>query len=120
MSKSVRFEFLPASIGAARRFVARCLDGMPGDLRQRAELMTSELATNAIRHAGTGFTVAVQVSEHRVRVEVSDEGHGSPRRRDVGPLDTSGRGLNIVAALSDRWGVSEHASGSMVWFDVRR
>lgn len=120
MRDCAQFDFRAGSVGAARRFVAGCLHDVSTDLVQRVELMTSELATNAIKHAGTGFTVAVQKSARTIRVEVSDSGDGSPRRRRVRPHHVSGRGLNIVATLSDRWGVREHAAGSVVWFDVSK
>jgi anti-sigma regulatory factor (Ser/Thr protein kinase) len=108
------------SVAAARRFVAGALAAEPSGVRERAELIVSELATNAVRHARSGFSVGVEESAGAVRVEVTDAGVGEPRTRAPEPLEPSGRGLVIVGAMADDWGVTERRVGKTVWFSLRR
>jgi anti-sigma regulatory factor (Ser/Thr protein kinase) len=97
----------PGSVHRARTFVAEALRDYPEDVVDRARLGISELATNAIRHAGSGFTVNVTTTEARVRIEVTDTGEGKPEKRNPGPRDHSGRGLQMIETMSDHWEVSE-------------
>jgi len=86
------------------------------------ELVVSELATNAMVHACTPFTVILGACEDTVSLRVRDGSHLSPTLVGARALDTSGRGLVIVQALSRDWGVTAHASGGKsVWaeFEVR-
>jgi two-component sensor histidine kinase len=113
----------PASVPAARRYVTDLLGDVPPELCQTAGLLVSELATNAVRHAGTPvFTVQVELdsAEGRLRVGVSDTGPGVPlpRTPDVG--DEHGRGLQLVATLADRWGAHRRRSTGekTVWFEL--
>jgi anti-sigma regulatory factor (Ser/Thr protein kinase) len=85
---------------------------------EAAELMTSELATNVLRHAQSSFELTIHVTEDQVRVEVRDSGEGQPTLRSPDPHEHSGRGLRIVQALSDAWGVIPTASGKLVWFTL--
>jgi anti-sigma regulatory factor (Ser/Thr protein kinase) len=82
------------------------------------ELLVSELASNAVTHAGTPFTVAVERDEQRIRVEVSDTGAGKPCVRPPDLLASNGRGLQLLGALADSWGVDPHEPGKTVWFLV--
>ena len=104
---------------AARDFVATVLrdDVFEGDA-DAALLLVSELATNAVRHAGTSFEVTVEVQGPSVRVAVIDGDISHlPRRRHPGADETSGRGLLIVEELAERWGTEEVGNGSKsVWF----
>ncbi len=83
-------------------------------------LLVSELATNAVRHAGTPFEVTVDVRETGVRVAVIDgDLVNLPRLRRPGTQETSGRGLLIVDELAERWGTEEMDGGSKaVWFTL--
>jgi anti-sigma regulatory factor (Ser/Thr protein kinase) len=96
----------PASVTRARRFVVDALRGGPPDVVDTAELLVSELATNALRHGGSGFAVTVSTTATQVLVEVTDNGPGLPRKRNPAPLESSGRGLQIVEAIADEWEVS--------------
>ena len=58
-----------ASVGASRKFVAETLADVPEDIRESAVLMMSELATNAVVHALTGFEVCIERSSTQVRVD---------------------------------------------------
>jgi anti-sigma regulatory factor (Ser/Thr protein kinase) len=117
MNAARRFPNAPLSVSRARAFVVAALEGYPRELIDKAELMVSELATNALRHAHKGFTVEVGTDPAQVRVEVTDAGGGSPRRRFPTLLEPTGRGLQIVAALADRWDVTPvDTGGKTVWF----
>lgn len=82
------------------------------------ELLATETATNAMRHAGTEATVIVRYLGDRVRVEVGDGSRALPRIRTPGLGEAGGRGLSLVEALSSRWGVTETVEGKRVWFEV--
>jgi len=108
------------SIVRARRFAAEVLIGIDPDLADAVIVMVSELVTNSVRHAASEFTVSVERDHDSIRVAVSDEGKQRPSLRNPPPTERSGRGLQIVNALSDDWGVIETAgrSGHTVWFVV--
>jgi anti-sigma regulatory factor (Ser/Thr protein kinase) len=95
-------------VTAARRFVRERLDGVPGEIREAVELMTSELTSNSVRHAHSGFEVALSV-EDEVRVEVRDSGAGAPTLLTPSARQANGRGLRIVEAISSAWGWSPRA-----------
>lgn len=85
-----------------------------------AELLTSELVTNALLHTDHDALVTATLATDRLRVEVRDFDGGDPRPR-VPDADTGthGRGLLLVEALADVWGVREHTVGKSVWFELR-
>ena len=103
----------------ARRFVVAALDalGVSG-ARDTAELLVSELVTNAVVHGGSGVRVSVESTEGRVRVSVSDESPTVPILRNPVPEDEHGRGMFLVATLSSRWGVDPSTPGKCVWFEL--
>ena len=122
METAVTFPGLPAIVPSARRFVRGILAGSPraGDL----ELITAELASNAIRHTPSGqeggeFTVTVRTEPGWARIEVSDSGTGEWSAPQDGTLDDEyGRGLAIVAALADKLGHDIRAGGQTVWAEI--
>lgn len=83
-----------------------------------AELLVYELATNCVRHAGSAFDVEVTLTADGARVAVSDDAEGIPAPRSPGPDEATGRGLNIVQALSRDWGVERTPTGKTVWFSL--
>lgn len=120
MMQARKFPGTADSVGAARRFVAAATDPLAGDVAETVALMVSELATNSVQHADTAFVVGVEHAEGVLRVEVSDESPGEPLVRSPAPSQTTGRGLWIVAALADSWGVTDAGAGSgkTVWFTL--
>ena len=110
----------PSSIGPARRFVGAQLAGVPAGVAGEIAVMVSELVTNCVRHTVTDFTVNVDVSGRRIRVEVTDRGGGFPVVRSPDSSEPSGRGLRIVQDLADSFGVNElrGSPGKTVWFEV--
>ncbi|MEU6992794.1 ATP-binding protein [Streptomyces sp. NPDC046465] len=109
------------SVPAARAFTAAALVdwGIGGERADDITLCVSELATNALLHGvppGRGFRLYLGHEADVLRVAVHDSGDGWPRidleeRED----DESGRGLLLVAALADKWGVAERLPGKTVW-----
>ncbi|MEU1629341.1 ATP-binding protein [Streptomyces sp. NPDC020096] len=110
-------DFLPADsrVWQMRRITAAHLRhwGLTA-LADNAALVVSELVTNAIRH-GQGRPVGLRVvrSARELRIEVTDGNPTPPRPRSAGITDESGRGLLIVAALAQEWGVSP--DGRTTW-----
>jgi hypothetical protein len=99
-----------------------------GDLAESARLAVSELVTNAILHAEPPMTVHVRGTVERPRVEVTDQSLVPPQRLESHHLvdlgddfswPTMGRGLDLVAAYSERWGadISPNGTGKVVWFE---
>jgi serine/threonine-protein kinase RsbW len=119
---SVTFPGLPAIVPSARRFVRGILADSPRAADM--ELITAELASNAIRHTPSGqdggeFTLTVRTEPGWARVEVSDAGTGEwSTPRDGSDDDEYGRGLAIVAALADKLGHDIRADGQAVWAEV--
>lgn len=114
------FDARPESIGQARAFTAEVLAGW--GLLGRAEdirLCVSELATNALVHGtapGHGFLVKLDIDEETVRLEVHDSRRQHPEARQAADTDLSGRGLTLVDALADGWGVQDRTPvGKIVW-----
>ena len=112
----------PRSAGAARRLVRQTLEGWCDEQQiDEIALCASEMVTNAVVHAGSGPRVLVQIRPAVVHVEISDDSDTTPVPRSAGPEDTSGRGMSILGALSDRWGTRRRSGGgNTVWFDVGR
>ncbi len=109
----------PLSVPAARRFATDALSEVPLDVRQSVELMVSELATNGIRHGQTSFNLVVEQRAGEIRVAITDQGGGTPTMRFPSPDEPTGRGLQIVEMLSERWGVEQQPdSGKTVWFTL--
>ena len=113
-------EFSPRAAGVARRAVEElAADVEPGVLRD-AQLLVSEIVTNSIKHSGSDDPIRLRAWARRsgLKVEIADGGFGF----EAGPLaeagdDEGGRGLLILEALADRWGVSRDAR-TRVWFEL--
>jgi anti-sigma regulatory factor (Ser/Thr protein kinase) len=118
---SARFPAAGDAPRRARAFVASTFErwDRPRALRDDAQLVVTELATNAVLHARSGFSVELQRRGDRVRLAVSDASPARPVVRDPSLLATSGRGLRIVAALAADWGVLPDAGGKTVWAELR-
>jgi anti-sigma regulatory factor (Ser/Thr protein kinase) len=117
------FPAWPDSVPAARGYVTDLLTSVPPALCQTAALLVSELATNAVRHAGVReFSVDVRhlPAEGRLWVGVTDTGPGQPVLRDPSTTAEHGRGLRLVATLADRWGARRRrgSDDKTVWFEL--
>ncbi|MER6978980.1 ATP-binding protein [Streptomyces carpinensis] len=108
------------AVPEARRALRELLRhwGRP-DTSDVAELLTSELVTNALVHTDDDAILTATVSPRGLRVEVRDFVARRPRpRRPVADADTHGRGLLLVQSLADAWGVCPHEVGKSVWFEL--
>jgi anti-sigma regulatory factor (Ser/Thr protein kinase) len=119
---------VPPSVRLARRWVADVLEevGRP-ELVDSATLGVSELVTNALLHADPPVTIRVRGTVDHPRVEVTDQSVDPPRREHdthAGDsyLATFGRGLDLVASYSEKWGsdVNFQGTGKTVWFEPAR
>lgn len=92
--------------------------GRPGS-SEIAELLTSELVTNALVHTDRDAVLTATVSPRGLRVEVRDFVGRRPRLcAPVADEGTHGRGLVLVDSLADAWGVRAHGVGKAVWFEL--
>jgi serine phosphatase RsbU (regulator of sigma subunit)/anti-sigma regulatory factor (Ser/Thr protein kinase) len=105
-----------ASVAAARRFVGETLANWGVDEVDDAMLLTSELVTNAIVHAGTEVEVVCESLRGQVRVEVHDRHQA--RRIPVPGDQVSGRGLLFPETLATSWGVTYGQGDKHVWFTL--
>lgn len=111
------FPARPSSVGAARRFCEQTLEGW-GVACSDAATVVSELATNAVVHAGTSYVVELVLIGRRVRAGVADAGEPEVQLRCPGPEAPGGRGLVLVQALSEEWGWAPLSPGKKVWAEV--
>ncbi|WP_420802655.1 ATP-binding protein [Streptomyces cavernae] len=89
------------------------------DRSEIAELLTSELVTNALVHTDRDAVFTATVEPDGLHVEVRDFTARSPTVRVPGADEsTHGRGLLLVQSLADAWGVRPHAVGKSVWFEL--
>ncbi|MFI8895227.1 SpoIIE family protein phosphatase [Streptomyces paradoxus] len=119
------FEPVGRSVASARSFVRDTLQGWGfADIVDDAVVLTSELVTNAVVHAGTSADVLCLRSDEGVRIEVADR---YPEREiplqatavNMGSPDREGgRGLQLCAALAGRWGVEYIPTHKTVWFQL--
>jgi anti-sigma regulatory factor (Ser/Thr protein kinase) len=108
----------PTAPRLARAKLAEFDHGLPRERLCDAELLLSELVSNAVKYGGEGdIDVMFERDEGRFRTEVVDQGHGfSAALRDPGDVYTPGGwGLPLVETLSDRWGA--HEGSTHVWFE---
>jgi anti-sigma regulatory factor (Ser/Thr protein kinase) len=115
--------FLPNSEAPrqSRAFVAQILNQV-GAIERADDVrwVVSELATNAVLHAGTPFTVTVGVDDREVDIAVCDESSLAAELRCPLGEDETGRGLFLVSTLADRWTTENLPTGKRVWVQLRR
>lgn len=110
----------------ARAFAADTLEAwaVGAERVDAVQLVVSELVTNAVLHAPESHTITLELfmSGNDLRVTVSDDSERQPERRDHrAPVTAeSGRGVEIVDALADRWGTElRPPAGKTVWCDLK-
>jgi anti-sigma regulatory factor (Ser/Thr protein kinase) len=123
-----RLALLPAleSVREGRDFVRRLVEEWQlGELGDAAELLVSEALTNAVDHAATavrldvfaGDGLLVWVSDSdRAFVPTSPAADDPEVSQSEAPPHERGRGLAVIAAVADRWGIDQHPDGKTVWF----
>jgi anti-sigma regulatory factor (Ser/Thr protein kinase) len=113
-----------SSVGKARRLIRQELaafgeaDLVEPDLVDAAGLLVSELVTNAVVHARTDVTLHVRLRRGVLRIEVTDGSPVLPAPRRPTGLTGTGRGLQLVDHLADRWGVDKARKGKTIWFEL--
>jgi DNA-binding NarL/FixJ family response regulator len=109
------------SVSHARRVVREaCAElGCTAETQVVAQLVVSELVTNAITHARTWCTVSVKRIEGSLRVEVLDRGEGNPALRAADDDAESGRGLQLVSSYAEAWGVeAPFSTVKIIWAHI--
>lgn len=106
----------------ARRFVRDSVGPVPSRIVDDAILLTSELVTNAVRHAGLDdqdeIEVTVSVDPRILRITVRDRGPGFDPEAMVPRSDEGGWGVDLHRRLSSRWSVDRDSAGTDVWFEI--
>ena len=114
---------LPPDLSSAERARQLVIDelrrtaGLSDETRFRVELLTTELVTNAVRHAGSPPRITVERRGGRIRVQVADDSDEAPTPPSA-EAPTRHRGLLLVEDLSEDWGVEIHDGGKVVWFEL--
>ncbi len=113
---------LPARPSASRQarhwVVDRLAEMRLEPLADAVELLTSELVTNALIHAGTPMVLRLRPAGAGVEVEVHDGSAMPPARRHYSSTATTGRGVEVLDSLADEWGWRPDVDGKTVWFRV--
>ncbi|MFF1375845.1 ATP-binding protein [Streptomyces sp. NPDC058308] len=115
------FEAAPAELQLLRKSVRRHLKLWGAlDVNDEVELVTTELATNVIKHVGEGTaaTLVLEPRGDRLRVEVHDKSRIAPALSAVCGEAECGRGLHLLASLSEEWGTLLTATGKAVWCEL--
>jgi anti-sigma regulatory factor (Ser/Thr protein kinase) len=108
-----------SSVPTARRWVESVLEswGYPVAGWSAAQIV-SELATNCALHARSEYRVSVDATATAIRLEVADNSVAPPEQRRFSETATTGRGLQIVAALAQDWGVVTRTDGKTIWVEL--
>jgi anti-sigma regulatory factor (Ser/Thr protein kinase) len=121
-AEQLELEPAPSSVAEARRFAQAVLEaGGASDDDWTVAQVVSELATNAVVHAGSPFVVSIACDDSRIRVSVTDRrplARAAIRR--ISNETTTGRGLRLVQTLGQAWGVDQTDSDKTVWCELRR
>ena len=118
LSRAVTLSAAPESVAAGRQWSRETMaDWMLDELADVAVQLVSELVTNSIEHAHTACVRLMMThAAATLWIDVGDDDAARlPVNRQAGPDDICGRGLTIIEAMSDRWGVSVTRSGKSVW-----
>ncbi len=108
-----------ADVAAARRSVAVIAAATQPERAGAVVQVTSELAANAVEHAGPPVELRAYATAQRLVVQTTDRSALRPVRRRSGREDERGRGLALVAALADAWGVRLGLGGKTTWAEFR-
>jgi anti-sigma regulatory factor (Ser/Thr protein kinase) len=110
----------PSETGRARRTVAGLCQDLDTEVVEVAQLLTTELVTNALKHGRGDIVLAISRQAGDLRVDVTDDGPGTPQIGSGGEDALGGRGLMVVEALATMWGVAPglRPCGKTVWFSL--
>lgn len=120
-SASERFDGVSATVADARRFVRETLAAWRADeFEWTATIVVSELATNAVLHAGTSYSVTLSLDIDALAIEVADGSTRLPALRRYGSEATTGRGVRMVDQMCQRYHAEATAGGKVVRCEIRR
>jgi DNA-binding NarL/FixJ family response regulator len=111
------------SVAAARRFVEETLKKwqLAPVLVDDALLVISELVTNAVTHANSSCRIRLSLTPARLRIDVLDNGAGTPEPLPYSQTEEHGRGLYMVDAVTTAWGLEDvPGEGKLVWAELAR
>lgn len=109
------------AVPTARRFARAALADEPAAVLEDAQLVATELVTNALLHGAAPVHFRVQPRDGCVRLEVRDTGRAVPMWQQRDQEGLTGRGLTLVAALASGWGIDPvRGSGKVVWAEITR
>ncbi|MEU9992050.1 ATP-binding protein [Streptomyces sp. NPDC048045] len=110
----------PTSVRRARRLVTAQLgEWALEDLVDTAELLVSELVTNALRHTRGPLRLNLRLLHSQLLCEVEDTEPACPSRNAVDADAESGRGIELLDLLADAWGGTRTATGKTMWFELQ-
>jgi anti-sigma regulatory factor (Ser/Thr protein kinase) len=92
--------------------------GLDDETVEDAVVVAEELVANVVDHAHTRFALVVRLSSRVLRIAVHDGSASDPVLQPFDPHAGRGRGLQMVANLSERWGCDHHDGGKTVWADL--
>jgi anti-sigma regulatory factor (Ser/Thr protein kinase) len=105
----------------ARAFVADAGQdwGLPEIMIESAQLATSELVSNSVEHALSGVEIVLERhANNRLRISVRDNSPTFPVMHPVEAARPRGRGMALVEALAEVWGVTPHPDGKTIWLEL--
>ncbi|MFF5988901.1 ATP-binding protein [Prauserella flavalba] len=103
----------------ARHATDGALGAVADGVRQSVLLIVTELVTNAVVHARSASSLRVLAGGGHVRVEVADSAREPPVVRSPSPRQPHGRGMLLISAMADEWGVRHTDDGKVVWAELR-
>ncbi len=119
VERSLALPTVPDAVPAARALLRELVIGTPLDRRlEDGELALSELVTNAVLHGREPVRVRLVLSPDVLRAEVADANPVSPAFSMLDQTAVTGRGLLLIGAVADRWGVEPSSPGKVVWFEL--
>jgi len=112
--------YLPSAVPHARKVLRESLRGagLDDDDAAVAELLVSELVTNAVKYGQPPVWLLVELRPGLIHASVSDTSTALPERRSVDDDSEGGRGLLVLDALAGSWGAVGVDSGKYLWFDL--
>ncbi|WP_285900314.1 ATP-binding protein [Frankia sp. R82] len=112
--------YLPSAVPQARRVLREGmrLASIPEDVRSTAELLVSELVTNAVKYGEPPLWLFIEMRPGLIHASVSDTSTVLPQRRVAAADAEGGRGLLVLDALAGSWGTVAAESGKYLWFDL--
>jgi anti-sigma regulatory factor (Ser/Thr protein kinase) len=115
----VDFEADVSTVPRAREFVRDTLRQWGLGEPDEALLVVTELAANAVLHAGSTYQVRLSSSPGLLRIEVSDDDPGTPEPQPFSSTAESGRGIVLVSAIATSWGIETNGgAGKVTWAEL--